>query len=97
MKNILLIAIFALATIACTQDKKTVIEADGTTTTTTTIGVDDPKIDSTKTKINEDLDKTGDAIEKGAKEFKEDVKDVTADAAAAVEKGAKNVKEDMKK
>ena len=97
MKNVGLIAIFALILTSCTQEKKTVIEADGTTTTTTKIGINDPKLDSAKTKINKDLNKTGDAIEKGAKKLKEDVKDATSDAAAAVEKGAKKVKEDTEK
>lgn len=97
MKNIGLIASFAMIMLSCTQEKKTVIESDGTTTTTTKIGIDDPKVDSAKTKINNDLDKTGDAIEKGANQLKEGVKDVTSDAAAAVEKGARKVKEDTKK
>ena len=97
MKNICLVATLALIMTSCTQEKKTIVEEDGTTTSTTKIELNDPKLDSAKTKINNELDETGEAIEKGAKQLKEDVKDATSEAAAAVEKGAKKVKEDTEK
>ncbi|MGS0747715.1 hypothetical protein [Halpernia sp. GG3] len=43
------------------------------------------------------MEKTNDALEKGATDVKQGLKKATADAAAAVEKGAKNVKEKTEK
>lgn len=98
IKNISLLGILSIALLtSCTKEKTTVIESNGDSTTITKVGFDDQRIDSTKTKLNSGLEKTGNDIKQGAKELKEDVKDVTADAAAAVEKGARDVKEDAKK
>ncbi|WP_417428557.1 hypothetical protein [Halpernia sp.] len=82
---------------ACTKEKTTVVEPNGDQTTVTKVGLDDQKIDSAKVKVNEGLQKTGDAIEKGANDVKEGVKDATNDAASAVENGAKKVKEKTEK
>lgn len=83
---------------SCTKEKTTVVSSNGdSTTTVTTIGVDNQKVDSAKIKFNKNAEKTDDAIKKGANDFKEGVKSVTSDAAAAVEKGAKKVKEKTEK
>ncbi|SFI41330.1 hypothetical protein [Halpernia frigidisoli] len=82
---------------SCTKETTTINSTGDSTTTVTKIGIDNPKVDSAKIKVNNGIDKTGDALEKGAKDVKEGLKKVTADAAAAVERGAKDVKEDAKK
>jgi hypothetical protein len=83
---------------SCTKEKTTVVSANGdSTTTVTTMGMDNQKVDSAKIKVNKDLNKTNDALEKGANDVKEDLKKATSDAAAAVEKGAKDVKEKTEK
>ena len=96
MKKIVFTALIAnlFFVTSCTKEKTTIVSATGDSTTTITkIGVDNPKLDSAKIKVNQGIDKTGDALEKGAKDVKEGLKKATSDAAAAVEKGAKNVKE----
>lgn len=83
---------------SCTKEKTTVVSANGdSTTSVTTIGMDNQKVDSAKIKMNTGLEKTNDALEKGATDVKQGLKKATADAAAAVEKGAKNVKEKTEK
>lgn len=100
MKKICYSVLFAnfLLITSCTKEKTTIVSADGdSTTTVTTVGLDNQKVDSAKIKMNTGLEKTNNAIEKGATDVKQGLKKATADAAAAVEKGAKNVKEKTEK
>lgn len=91
-------SIIFLTIVACTKEKTTIVNPAGDSITTVTkISTDKSIIDSAKTKVKEDLHKTDDALKKGAKDVKEDLKKATSDAAAAVEKEAKDVKEKTEK